>query len=237
MRGNRFRAWGAGCMLAALAICHTAPARAQIAGALSLDSDYRLRGISLSGLRPALSLAATVEHPGGVYAGGSVVAIRAPGGKVRILGHMAQLGYAIRDAGGTSWDIGVSNTDVEVQGVQRFDLQYSDIHVGVSRDNLSARIYVSPNYQGSVKTAYLDLSATLNPAENWRISTHVGILKRLGSSTPRVSLRERYDVRVGLARDIGNLELRLEGVVYRSSPRPRAGVQQVGLIVGGSLGF
>jgi hypothetical protein len=229
--------WGAAGLLAAVTMCASVPAQAEIAGVLALDSDFRLRGISVSGQRSAASLGASIEHHDGAYANGSAIASRATGGGVQILGYMAQLGYAFRDDRGTSWDFGVSNTDVEVQGDRRFNLKYSDVHVGVSRDNLSARIYVSPNYQGSVKTAYLDLNATLNPAQAWRLSTHLGVLKRLGSSTPRVPLRERYDARIGLAHDIGNVELRLEGVASRSNPKPRARRRQEAIVAGISVFF
>jgi hypothetical protein len=235
--GRRPRLRGAVFVGVVLTICPAVPANAQIAGALSLDSEYRLRGVSLSDQRAAASFSASFEHPGGAYAGGTTIISRVPDGGVRMLGYVAQLGYAFRDVRGTSWDFGVSNTDVEVQGSRRFNLKYSDIHVGVSRDNLSGRIYVSPNYQGSVKTAYLDLNAALVPAESWRISTHLGILKLLGSSTPRVSLRERVDVRVGLAHEIGNVELRLEGVASRSNPKPRVRRSREAIVAGVSLYF
>lgn len=220
-----------------MVLCSAASAHAQVSAALSLDSEYRLRGLTLSNRQAALSLSGAAELPNGVYAGGALIAADTPGDQVRLLGHLEQLGYAFRDGRGVSWDIGLSNTNVEIQAARPVRLKYSEIHLGVSRDNLSARIFVSPNYQGNVTTAYLDLDATRKLADDWRASAHLGVLKRLSAATARVSLQERYDLRLGLIREFSNAELRLDWFATHSSPRPRSTVRRRGLVAGASLFF
>lgn len=54
---------------AVLAVWSAAPARAaDVSGEIGLVSDYRYRGLSLSGGRPAMQGSVTVEHGSGLYA-------------------------------------------------------------------------------------------------------------------------------------------------------------------------
>lgn len=207
---------------------------AQLGGAVSVESDYRLRGVSLTDRRPAISLGFTYDHPSGAYAGASVVAHDVDGG--RLLGHMEYVGYAARGRGGYDWDVGVNNQDFVPYGPQRFHLRYSEAYVGVSKDDLSAHLYYSPNYLPSWgTTAYLDLNGVVRPAADWRLSAHAGALVPTGGGNAPV--RTRYDVRIGVARDFRGGEVHANFTTAFPSPRALSSRTSPALVVGASLFF
>ncbi|HEX4182377.1 MAG TPA: TorF family putative porin, partial [Caulobacteraceae bacterium] len=87
-------------------------ARAQVGLSASFDTDYRFRGFSLSNDRPTLSLAFSFDHASGAYAGASAIATETPQTRIGFLGYVADLGYARRIDGATSWDVGATYTSV-----------------------------------------------------------------------------------------------------------------------------
>lgn len=79
-------------------------AMAQLSGSLTLASDVRLRGFSLTERRPAISLSGAYDDRSGLYAGGALIAHDREGRSARLLGHTEYLGYAVRAESGLSWD-------------------------------------------------------------------------------------------------------------------------------------
>lgn len=229
-------AWGLGLGLGLTAVAEARAGEGQLGGALSVDSDYRLRGVSLTDNRPALALSLAYDHGSGAYAGAAVVAHDFADGGGRLLGHMEYVGYAVQGRGGYAWDVGLSNQDFVPYGPQRFHLRYSEAYVGVSKGDLSARVYYSPNYLPSWgTTTYLDLNGVLRPADNWRLSGHAGALVPTGGGGG--SVRTRYDLRLGVARDFKAGEIRAN--LSTAFPTPRALSSRTGLalVVGASVFF
>jgi uncharacterized protein (TIGR02001 family) len=227
--------WGLGLGLG-LAAASGARAESQLGGALSIDSDYRLRGVSLTDRQPAAALSLAYDHGSGVYAGAAVVARESPDGDGRLLGHTEYVGYVAQGRGGYAWDIGVNNQDFTPYGPQPFHLRYSEAYVGVSRGDLSARIYYSPNYLRSWgTTAYLDLNAVLRPADDWRLSGHAGALVPAGGGAGPV--RTRYDLRLGVARDFRAGELRANFTTAWPTPAALSSRAGAALVVGASVFF
>ncbi len=227
--------WGLGLGLGLAAACDARAGEGQLGGALSLDSDYRLRGVSLTDNQPAIGASLTYDHASGAYAGAAVVAHDAPDGG-RLLGHMEYAGYALRGRGGYDWDVGVNNQDFTPYGPQRAHLRYSEVYVGVSRGDLSARVYYSPNYLRSWgTTAYLDLNGVLRPAASWRLSGHAGALIPAGGGAAPV--RTRYDLRVGVARDFKAGEIRAIFTTAWPTPHALSSRAAPALVVGASVFF
>ncbi len=224
------------CGLAALGLAP--PAQAQLSGSLALTSDYRLRGVSLTERRPALSLGAAYDHPSGAYAGGSVIVADTGGGDVKRLGDIEYIGIAKHHADGLSWDVGASNTNVKIQVNQRYPVRYNEVYAGVARNDLSLRVSYSPNYLHSgVDTLYADLSGVYRPAENWRLVAHVGLLKRLDGPTAEVPVRHRYDLMLAAVRGFDHGELRLAWIAAYATPHPHPSPGRGGIVVGASVFF
>jgi uncharacterized protein (TIGR02001 family) len=229
-------AWGLGLGLGLTAATLAQAGEGQLGGALSLDSDYRLRGVSLTDNRPAVTASFAYDHGSGAYAGAAVVAHQSPDGGGRLLGHMEYLGYAAGGRGGYGWDVGVDNQDFAPYGPQRFHLRYSEVYVGVSKGDLSARLYYSPNYLPSWgTTAYLDLNGVLRPADNWRLTGHVGALVPMGGGNAPV--RTRYDLRLGVARDFKSGELRANFTTAFPAPQALKSRTRPAVVVGASVFF
>ena len=214
-----------------------AAAQAQVAAGLSLTTDYRLRGVSLSDRRGALAASLSDDLANGVYFGGSAVIEDAPGSHLRVLGDFEYLGYARRLANGASWEVGVDNQHYSGYGPQSFDLHYSDIYAGVSVRNFGARLSYSPNYNGlDHNVLYAEANAVMRPADGWRVAGHVGVFTPL-NHWRGISPRPRYDGRVDVIRSFGRTELSLgwAGVTpgFAFDPKRTNG----GLIVGASVYF
>jgi uncharacterized protein (TIGR02001 family) len=198
-------------LAAGMAVAMAGPARAQLNIAASLDTDYRLRGYSLTEGRPALSASLGYDAASGLYLGASGVAADPPDAGVRSLGYIAYGGYARRFAGGRSLDIGLSRTRLK-----NFDqpgwsaLRYTEVYLGASSEHLSFRALYSPHYiRDGAKALYLDLSASAQPAERWRASAHAGLLRYLDRPPSWNGRTSQYDLRGVLAREFDHGDLHL----------------------------
>src|SRR5258708_34133383 len=91
-------------VLAAVLACLALPTlgSAQVGASVSLASDFRYRGSSLSDGKPALSASLTSDHPGGVYLGVTGIGAETARDGVQALGYQAYAGYAHRMAAGGS---------------------------------------------------------------------------------------------------------------------------------------
>ena len=208
----------------ALALCLSglllAPAaRAQVSASLALDSDYRIRGLSLTDRRPVLALNLDSDLRDGVYFGGSALAQHTAYDGVQMLGYVQYLGWAHRNDAGPSWDIGVKNQNMEIYPGRRRSIQYGEVYVGLSQDNISAHIhYSSSAFSRSGDAIYADLDAATPPADRWRLSAHLGVLTPLADAPGQRRGRERYDLAVGVARDFDHAQLRAGWTTTLPSP-------------------
>jgi uncharacterized protein (TIGR02001 family) len=231
-------AWIHGLAPIAAVLLGAAPAWAQLSGSVTIATDYRLRGVSLTDRRPALSLAGAYDDPSGFYAGGAVIAHNPENHAVRVLGHTEYLGFAARGAGGTSWDVGFANVDMTLYLDRKYPLEYRQVYVGVAKDALSARLSYSPDYpREGVKSVYLDLNGAVRPAENWRLTGHLGAMSRLDGDRAIDGKPTRYDVRLGLARTFDHGELQLAWNAVTPRPRPLTRRTHGGLSLAASYFF
>lgn len=203
----------AGIGLAALAA--PASAQAQVAARLSLDTDYVLRGVSLTDGQPTMSAALFYDHPSGAYGGISLTAVATRHSGVEGLGYVADLGYARRMKSGAAWDIGVQESQIRVQDDP--SLHYIEVYAGVTKSHVSVHVYYSPDSIGDErKVLYVDVSATAQPRAGWRLFGHVGASRSLGDD-PSDSDGAVWDANAGVARDYRNAELRFTWSATTSS--------------------
>jgi uncharacterized protein (TIGR02001 family) len=182
-------------------------AAAQLGASLTLESDYRFRGVSLSGGKPDAHLALAWDHPGGAYAGASATAVELEPGQRRAA-RMGYRGYARRaDPLGLGWEAGVSAAHF----VAATGYDYAELYAGVIGERWNARLAFSPDYfnQGA-RTLYAELNGGRNLARPWRVFGHVGALDALDArALPSGASRLRFDVRLGVAATQDDWEVQL----------------------------
>lgn len=165
--------------------------------------------MSYSAGRPVASARVGVDDSSGLYADGSAMIVFTRHDGTRFLGYLVDAGLTKRLGIGWTVDVGVAHNEIRAAYEGAYPYAYTEGYIGASHGPLSAYVFVSPNYYRSgFWTVYGQLEASVSPAQNWHIMGHVGSLHYL--STPAVSGPLRYtyyDWRVGVAREIGALEV------------------------------
>jgi uncharacterized protein (TIGR02001 family) len=227
-----------GAAIAACAFAPAASAEAQVAGSLSLVSDYRVRGVSISDFRPAASLSISDDFANGVYLGGSAVGEDSGDDGLKSLGQIVYLGYARRLPDGSSWEVGASNQRYTVYTSAPFRVNYAEVYAGYSTSRFSTRLSYTPNYNGSDHNVlYAEAATAVRPADDWRIEAHVGVFQPLNKWPRSPTLRAHTDARFAVARKLGPTEVSLgwTGVTPPFNPAPKR--SRGGLVVGLSAFF
>lgn len=189
-------------MVALAAAGIATPSFAQVAVEGSLSSDYRVRGYSMSGGNPVAALSLSYDHPTGFYLGATAVTtIR--DGEPEIAAVQGAAGYALRLDPDVSVDAGVSRSHYRHVYNSYYDLNYTELYLGVSVPHFTARVNYSPDYSAQANsTLYAEAEMGFEPAQDWSLSAHVGLFSYLGASL-RYLPNERYDWRVGASRRFG----------------------------------
>ena len=191
---------------AALGILFQAPAEAQLAASVAIDSDYRLRGYSLTDGQPAASAIVTYDHRSGLYF--SLSALQKLGHDPRFLGVIANAGYAKRLNETVTFDAGLLRSQIRSAAPDQYGYEYTELYAGGYVGPVTGRVYYSPDYrQLGQSTLYGELEAGIEPARNWRLSGHVGMLTYLNSGYAHRRGHTEADWRIGVAREFGNLEI------------------------------
>jgi uncharacterized protein (TIGR02001 family) len=204
-RSGELIAWVASVILGLVA-----PAHAELGASVALESDDRLRGVSLSDGNAVLSLNVTYDHASGLYGGVSGTAVATDRSGVEWLGDVVYVGYAHRLDAETSWDVGVTNSNVSVYPDTAYRYNYTEVYGGITRNNISAHIYYSPRYiGGGAATLYAEVNGAWRPAKRWRLFAHVGVLNSLGGGGRTYAGHTLFDGRAGVAREFGRYEVHL----------------------------
>lgn len=205
-RGSLTRLWRIGAIL--LILCLSAPAAAEVGATLSVFSDARFRGYSLSEAHPAAMLDFAYDDPSGLYAGASAIVELRRIGDPQAVGLQLDAGYADRLTSGTTLDVGIVHSSYSHYSGREHGLSYTEIYAGIARGPLSSRLYFSPHYfESGVWTAYGEINDNLSPARNWTLDGHVGVLVPLRKASLDRSYRTDFDWRIGVTRELGRLSL------------------------------
>lgn len=226
-----------GLPIAIVGASQIAPAEAQIIGSVSVESDVRFRGYSLSSGDPAATVDLGYDHESGLYLNGSATA-GFDQSDPALLAWQLNAGYAARISPDVSIDAGAVRSWY-TRHSSAGDAHYTEIYLGATAHGVSSRVYYSPDYlRPGVHTLYAEVETTLRLAPKWRLTGHAGLLAHL-SDPPRYAPREHYDWRVTLGRELGRLDLRASlsgagpGSDYYSGRRHSA----TALTIGASLPF
>ena len=183
-----------------------APAAAQFAASAGLDSDYRLRGYSLTNGDPALTAQLSYDDRSGLYL--NAAGLGDLGDSGRFLGVIADAGYARRIGHNVTVDAGVLRSQIRSAYQGGLAYKYTEVYLGAYDGPIAGRIYYSPDYRTSGQsTLYAEVEAGYEPAKNWRLSGHVGLLTYLNTTSYSESGKTQRDWRINLARQFGSLEL------------------------------
>ncbi|MDP9045109.1 MAG: hypothetical protein M3O01_09915 [Pseudomonadota bacterium] len=213
-----------GVLTAALAAGFFSPARAQLGGSATLDTDARFRGVSLSDSRPSLRLTLNLDGAASWYAGASITRANL----VRDQRYEQVLGYAGAMTRAGPWlhlEFGASASHFSGDSGDAHDASYDYVepYVGVLGERWSTRLYYAPNYFGRhVQTAYLELDGHLLLTERLRIFGHAGEIAALGGMRAHAR-RTRADLRIGSGLAVREFDLQIAWVAaQRSGPYPAA---------------
>jgi uncharacterized protein (TIGR02001 family) len=183
-------------------------ARAQAGGSIVVESDYRFRGVSLSGEDPTAHLALSYDHPSGWYTGASLAGVELEPGS-RNAAVTAYIGFARRDGAGGTWEAGTSLN--RFFGATAYD--YGEVFAGFITERWTARVYLSPDYFGrGVRTMYGEFNGALALTPELRTFAHLGVLARLAGNVAPAIGQTRYDARVGLGLRVADFDVQLAWV-------------------------
>ena len=194
--------------VALAALVWTADALSQVSGSVALLSDYRFRGLSLTGNRPALQATVVYDHPGGAYAGLFASNVRlATGTSLQGIGFA---GYAMRLDDRFDIDVGASWSGFS----GGHDLDYGEIHAGAAYQGFRARLSYAPAYFGEHHGAwYFEASSTYALGGPFSALAHAGVLHvESGGYTYYEAARTVGDARLGIAARFDATTARLEWV-------------------------
>jgi uncharacterized protein (TIGR02001 family) len=204
---------------AAAGLLLSCAARAQLSASVSVDSDYRVRGVSLSGSKPTVRLTANIDTASGWYGGASATQAEVSQGDryAQIVGYA---GYAMPIAAGRALEFGASYS--HFMSNRQYD--FAEAYAGLLSERWSLRLNYSPEYFGRpVQTAYLDASGHLPLTDIARLFGHIGLLAPVGGGDSAITQanRSRADLRVGMGWALRELDLRIAWTaVSRGGPFP-----------------
>ena len=192
-----------------------APADAQVGAAVSLFSDYRFRGFSLSDDRPVAILDVSYDAPSGLYAAasGSVVTARSEG--LRMLGLQVNGGYARQLRSGLTIDLGAVRSRYSSYSGLGSSRSYTELYAGVRGKVVSSRLSVSPDYFDSGASLYGEITGQFRPARNLEVQASLGALAPLGRAHDHGLAT---DGRIGLEWRSGRVSLHGAVTTRRGSP-------------------
>lgn len=201
---------GAWLLLAPMLWALARPAHAEIGVGMTVLSDYRFRGYSLSQGRPVTSLNLSYDDARGVYVNGELSAVATKDDGIELLGVTGNAGYARKLSFGPTFDIGVIRSRYTRHLGYRNGADYTEIYAGLIARHISAHLHYSPGYfRDGVSTIYADMNAVARPLPDWRINGHYGLLTQIGGSRPPTVDRIHHDWRLSVARETGALDLQI----------------------------
>jgi len=172
-RSCRLVRFGIAGVIGLAALSAACGAFAQVSGTVSVVSDYRYRGVSLSDNEPAAQLGITYDDAQGWYAGAFVSTAESAYYQTQGVQAIGFGGYAWRLSSGLTLEAGADYSVVTTS--PRFD--YPEIYAGFAFQNVSGRVYYSPRYFGQDSSAvYGELNLVQPLRDDVHLVAHVGVL-------------------------------------------------------------
>ena len=205
-----------------------APARAQVAGGVTLQNDDEFRGYSLSDHHPVATFSLSYENTAGLYVNGAATGAMSGDGDPTVLNMLENIGYARRLNSVVSIDGGVIRSDYfEHYGALK-SKGYTEAYLGLVGDAWSSHIYLSPNYFGrGARTLYGEAEYTLPLPGEVYLGAHLGLLDVLSGAYRAARPPPEFDWRLTASRRFGAFDLHAAvsgggpgAAIYYQGPRP-----------------
>mgnify|MGYP002393177745 CR=1 FL=1 len=182
-------------------------ASAQLSTSVTLSSDVRFRGQSITDEHAAITADLGYDDPSGVYlAANSTTAL--VHGKVEPVNVQGNIGFAHRLASGPTIDIGVLRSDYREYYGGRDRTHFTEAYAGVLTNHFAFYLRYSPDFlRPGLRTLYGEINATTEVAARWHLSAHIGAQARLAG--PPLAAASGVDWKLGVARETGPFELQL----------------------------
>jgi uncharacterized protein (TIGR02001 family) len=222
---SRLRRFGAprGAILLWFAL-GAADAGSQVSGSISVVSNYRYRGGSLSHNDPAAQTALVYDHPHGFFAGAFASTVRIGQPTSDEAQGILFAGYARTLASGVTAEVGI-----DYQGfIGGTSYAYPELFVGAAYENVSGRLYYSPDYYGQGADAvYGEINAAYRILDRARIVGHFGVLWTNARNIYGYVVDPVLDGRLGVVFDFErfNVELSWVGISAASTGYGLTGVR------------
>lgn len=178
-----------------------ARATAQISGSVSLQSDYRLRGYSLTEGEPTAIVSLSYDDSSGFYLNGSAFRALAHYDNPAMYGFTANAGYARRISPGLSIDGGVLDSEYRHRYGYGASTHYTEFYAGLLTSHLASHVYYSPNYfRAGTSTLYAEFEGTVSTVGELRFNAHVGRLTYIDQRSNQAQRADQYDWRLTASR-------------------------------------
>jgi uncharacterized protein (TIGR02001 family) len=203
-----------------------------MAARVSLDSNYELRGLSVTEGRPVGELDLFYDFTSGVYLNGSAFGALSDRDYPGLAGFIGDAGYAVRLGRSLSADAGATHTEYVGIGKGGASTGYTEIYAGLSSRHFSARLYYSPDYfQSGAQTLYGELAGNIGLVAGIRLNAHIGALGYLNAGAGAPQNYVRYDWLIGVSRQFGAIDVHMNvsdggpnaHYAYEPSAAPRYG--------------
>jgi uncharacterized protein (TIGR02001 family) len=190
-------------MLRIMAVCGlllvAGAAHAQASASVTVVSDDRYRGASLSGNEPALQLGAGFDADSGLYAGAFASSAQLYGSDmVRWVGYAGRAG---RFGEGASWDIGAQYTGFSGASEDG----WPELYAGLAGERLGVRVAYDWHYFGGDDALYTSIDAQQPLSRDVRLLAHAGWLHPVHGAEASPA----YDLRVGVGVHLAGFDLNL----------------------------
>jgi uncharacterized protein (TIGR02001 family) len=196
--------------LATLGSTSCGRAHAQMASQVSLQSNYQLRGISVTDGRPIGGLDLSYDFTSGVFLNGSAFGALSDHDHPGLAGFIGDAGYARRLGLSLSADAGVTPTEYVGIGKDGTSTGYTEIYTGLTSRHFSARLYYSPDYfESGAQTLYGELGGNIGLVAGIRLNAHLGALGYLKAGAGAPQNYVRYDWLVGVSRQFGAIDVHM----------------------------
>jgi hypothetical protein len=210
-------------------------ATAQTGALISIYSDERFRGYSLSDGRPAAILDLSYDADDGLYGAlsGSIVATRGEG--LKPLSATINAGYARRLRPGLTGEVGIIHSRYSRYSGLATGRTYTELYAGISGKFVGSRLSISPDYIGKAHAivhgevnGHVDLTTAL------LVDGAVGILLPIGAHSYKTGAKGQWDARLGVAQRFGPVTLHAALTARGRGPDPYAGRRhgRTALVVG-----
>lgn len=195
-------------LLVALALIPLArPARAEIGASLTIASQDRFRGYSVSDGYPAATLSLSYDDARGPYVEASIMAAGTSEDGVKRYRFEENAGYALRIASGPTIDAGIVHADYSGYRIYGRRAVYTEYYAGLVMGRVSAHLHYAPDYyQHGVAALYGDVDGSLALTPRLRAIGHVGLLRQIDGPREPAG-RRMHDWSLGAVRDVGRLSV------------------------------